>query len=61
VAVVGFDDIEAASYTAPPLTTVRSPMEDQAAATAELLLAVFAGAPGTPVIMPHRLVVRESA
>ncbi|MEO3808999.1 LacI family DNA-binding transcriptional regulator [Sphaerisporangium sp. B11E5] len=61
VAVVGFDDIEAALYTAPPLTTIRSPMEDQAAATAELLLSLFTGAPGTPVIMPHRLVVRESA
>ncbi|MFC4585239.1 LacI family DNA-binding transcriptional regulator [Sphaerisporangium corydalis] len=61
VAVVGFDDIEAALYTAPPLTTVHSPMEDQAAATARLLLGLFEGEPGHPVIMPHRLVIRESA
>jgi DNA-binding LacI/PurR family transcriptional regulator len=61
VAVVGFDDIEAALYTAPPLTTIRSPMGDQAAAAARLLLGLFEGAPGDPVIMPNELVIRESA
>jgi DNA-binding LacI/PurR family transcriptional regulator len=61
VAVVGFDDIEAALYTAPPLTTVRSPMGDQAAAAGRLLLGLFEGAPGDPVIMPNELVIRESA
>ncbi|MCW2882342.1 MAG: LacI family transcriptional regulator [Sphaerisporangium sp.] len=60
VAVVGFDDIEAALYTTPPLTTVRSPMGDQAAATARLLLGLFEDAPGHPVIMPNQLVIRES-
>jgi DNA-binding LacI/PurR family transcriptional regulator len=61
VAVVGFDDIEAALYTTPPLTTIRSPMGDQAAATARLLLGLFDDAPGEPVIMPNELVIRESA
>ncbi|MET8141176.1 LacI family DNA-binding transcriptional regulator [Sphaerisporangium sp. NPDC005288] len=60
VAVVGFDDIEAAMYTAPPLTTVRSPMGDQAAAAARLLLGLLDGEPGEPVIMQNELVVRES-
>ncbi|WP_084958675.1 LacI family DNA-binding transcriptional regulator [Thermoactinospora rubra] len=61
VAVVGFDDIEAASYTAPPLTTVRSPMADQAVATVRLLLGLFEGGPAESVIMPNELVIRESA
>ncbi|WP_248963366.1 LacI family DNA-binding transcriptional regulator [Sphaerisporangium perillae] len=61
VAVVGFDDIEAALYTAPTLTTVRSPMGDQAAAATTLLLSLFDGASGDPVILPNELVIRESA
>ncbi|WP_214408828.1 LacI family DNA-binding transcriptional regulator [Sphaerisporangium fuscum] len=60
VAVVGFDDIEAACYTAPPLTTIRSPMADQAVATVRLLLGLFEGGPKEPVIMPNELVIRES-
>ncbi|MQY10158.1 Ribose operon repressor [Streptomyces sp. RB5] len=60
VAVVGFDDTEAAAYTAPPLTTVRSPMADQALETVRLLLRLLEGGPGDPVVMPNELVVRES-
>ncbi|MFC6579556.1 LacI family DNA-binding transcriptional regulator [Planomonospora parontospora] len=61
VAVVGYDDIEAALYTDPPLTTVRSPMGEQAAASARLLLRLLEGGPADPVILPAELVVRESA
>jgi DNA-binding LacI/PurR family transcriptional regulator len=61
VAVVGYDDIEAALYTDPPLTTVRSPMGEQAAASARLLLGLLEGGPADPVILPAELVVRESA
>jgi DNA-binding LacI/PurR family transcriptional regulator len=61
VAVVGFDDIEAALYTAPPLTTVRSPMDAQALATVRLLLGLFEDGPKESVIMPNELVIRESA
>lgn len=39
VAVVGFDDIPMAGYAHPPLTTVRQPLDEMAAAMAELLLA----------------------
>ncbi|MEV0823358.1 LacI family DNA-binding transcriptional regulator [Nonomuraea rubra] len=61
VAVVGFDDIEAARYTAPALTTVHSPMTDWATATVDLLLGLFQGGSGEPVLLPAELVVRESA
>jgi DNA-binding LacI/PurR family transcriptional regulator len=39
VAIVGFDDSSAATAAAPPLTTVRHPLEDMAAEAARLLLA----------------------
>ncbi|MCF6474136.1 LacI family transcriptional regulator [Nonomuraea sp. MG754425] len=61
VAVVGFDDIEAALYTTPPLTTVHSPMADWAGATVDLLLGLFEGGTDEPVLLPAELVVRESA
>ncbi|MFI6392081.1 LacI family DNA-binding transcriptional regulator [Nonomuraea sp. NPDC050547] len=61
VAVVGFDDIEAAKYTEPPLTTVKHPVFDQAAAMVRLLLALFEHGPADPVILPTELIIRESA
>ncbi|MEU6413626.1 LacI family DNA-binding transcriptional regulator [Microbispora sp. NPDC046933] len=61
VAVVGFDDIEAARYTEPPLTTIRHPIIEQAAAMVRLLLGMFQGGPADPVILPTELVVRDSA
>ncbi len=38
VAVVGYDDIELASYTAPPLTTIRQPKAEIGRAAVQLLL-----------------------
>ncbi len=63
VAIVGFDDIEAARYTDPPLTTVRHPIVEQAAAMVKLLLSLLErGETVTdPVILSTELVVRESA
>jgi DNA-binding LacI/PurR family transcriptional regulator len=61
VAVVGFDDIEAARYTDPPLTTVRHPVPELVAAMVQLLLKQFAGEPTAPIILPTELVLRESA
>ncbi|MCJ0869814.1 substrate-binding domain-containing protein [Streptomyces sp. AP-93] len=61
VAVVGFDDIEAAAYTVPALTSVRSPMADQATATVRLLLGLIEGGSRERVVMPNDLVVRESS
>ncbi|MFC4005752.1 GH1 family beta-glucosidase [Nonomuraea purpurea] len=60
LAVVGFDDIDAASATTPALTTVRVPVADQALALARLLLSRLEGRHTTPVVLPTRLVIRES-
>jgi DNA-binding LacI/PurR family transcriptional regulator len=65
VAVIGFDDIEAAGYTEPPLTTVRQPVSRQAAEMVRLLLSLADGAEpqgsDRHVILPTELIVRESA
>jgi DNA-binding LacI/PurR family transcriptional regulator len=61
VAVVGYDDIEAALYTDPPLTTVRSPMGDQAVASARLLLGLLKNRPMSSVVLPTELIVRDSS
>jgi DNA-binding LacI/PurR family transcriptional regulator len=57
IAVVGFDDSEAAKFTDPPLTTVTQPIAEQAAAAVRLLLD-----PGGDhhLILPSELVVRAS-
>lgn len=57
VAVVGFDDSEAAKFTEPPLTTVTQPVTEQAAAAVQLLLN-----PGHErhLILPSELVIRDS-
>jgi len=38
VSIVGFDDIEDSSYTEPPLTTIRQPIDKMAEAAIDLLL-----------------------
>ncbi len=62
VSVVGYDDIEMARHTEPPLTTIHQPIIDQARAMTELLLAQIGGDPvGEPVVLPTELVERSSA
>jgi DNA-binding LacI/PurR family transcriptional regulator len=63
VAVVGFDDAPLAAHTAPPLTTVRQPLDEMAAATAELLVRRIGGgaSPRERVMCETELVRRESA
>ncbi|TDQ01536.1 LacI family DNA-binding transcriptional regulator [Labedaea rhizosphaerae] len=62
VAVVGFDDSSAAAATRPPLTTIRQPVEDMAAAMVRLLLDRLAGEEQPrSVIFEPVLVIRESA
>ncbi|WP_343953156.1 LacI family DNA-binding transcriptional regulator [Nonomuraea longicatena] len=61
VAVIGFDDIEAAEYTEPPLTTVRHPIFEQSSAMVRLLLGLYENGTADPVILPTELVVRQSA
>ncbi|CAG9229493.1 LacI family transcriptional regulator [Paraburkholderia tropica] len=63
VAVVGFDDIALAAQIDPPLTTIAQPMRALGETAARLLLTRLAdpraSVPG--VLLPHRLVVRQSA
>ncbi|GII27676.1 LacI family DNA-binding transcriptional regulator [Planotetraspora mira] len=62
VAVGGFDDSSVALSTHPPLTTIRQPLADVAEETVRLLLALIDGAEHVEsVILPTRLIVRESA
>src|SRR3954453_24252660 len=61
VAVVGFDDLEIASRTDPPLTTVHQPIRALGREMARMLTALLAGREPSPLILPTRLVIRESA
>jgi DNA-binding LacI/PurR family transcriptional regulator len=61
VAVVGYDDIEMAKYTEPPLTTIHQPAVAQARTMTEILLTQIGGDPvPDPVVLPTELVERES-
>lgn len=60
VSLVGFDDLPAAAYATPPLTTVRQPLYDIGLAAAQALLEML-GHPSRPVTVPPLdLVVRDS-
>ncbi|WP_433338990.1 LacI family DNA-binding transcriptional regulator [Spirillospora sp. CA-294931] len=64
VAVVGFDDIEAARFTDPPLTTIRHPIEEVARSIVRVLLAgdtADGDRLAEPLILPTELVVRDSS
>ncbi|MFM9583583.1 LacI family DNA-binding transcriptional regulator [Streptomyces caniscabiei] len=62
VAVVGFDDVELASYTYPALTTIRQPMREMGEAAARLLLDHVRRSPEAAPsrIIPTSLVIRGS-
>lgn len=64
VALIGFDDIEAAALVAPALTTVSNRAYDIGHEAGALLVSRMSGAPSDPqrhVVLPTQLVVRESA
>lgn len=60
--LVGFDDIELASYVTPPLTTIRQDKNAMAEAAVQLLLERIAepSLPARTRILPTRLVERQS-
>jgi DNA-binding LacI/PurR family transcriptional regulator len=58
VAVVGYDDVALAAHTAPPLTTIRQPIEQGAILMAEILFRRLAGEDAASVVLPPELVVR---
>jgi LacI family transcriptional regulator len=63
ISVVGFDNIFAAELVTPALTTVASPRRMQGMTAVRNLLAIIGGArprATEPVLLPIRLVVRES-
>ncbi len=62
LSVVGFDDLPAAGWVGPPLTTVRQPLSEMAVTAARLVIALARGeAPAqTRVELATELVVRES-
>jgi LacI family transcriptional regulator len=65
VALVGFDDIPAASAIEPALTTVRQPIERMGSMAVELLLSILEGpheeeSPAHRIVLPTELVIRSS-
>ncbi|MFI1286346.1 LacI family DNA-binding transcriptional regulator [Streptomyces sp. NPDC020858] len=71
VALVGFDDSVVARHMDPPLTSVRQPIEEMGRTMAQVLLDRISGHQGSvgepgeqgevSVVLPNRLVVRESS
>lgn len=64
VAVVGFDNIQGLDFISPSLTSVAAPMQALGATAVNNLLAMTRGAAPTsnrPMVLPSRLVVRESS
>lgn len=60
VSIAGFDDIDAASRTTPPLTTVSQPLRERGRLAGALLLAALDGKRPRRVRLPSELVVRDS-
>jgi LacI family transcriptional regulator len=61
VSVIGFDDIEAANYHFPPLTTVRQPLVEIGQIAAKALMQAIEGKPGPQEIaVKPQLMVRSS-
>ncbi len=61
VAVIGFDDIDLAAYTDPPLTTIRQPIVEIGRRMARQLLRSIDGQEIEPIVtLPTDLVVRQS-
>jgi LacI family transcriptional regulator len=64
VAVVGFDDVDAATIVSPQLTTVRNPAYEAGRTAGDLLLSRMTGRyadAGRSVVLPCPLVTRSSA
>ncbi|WP_405015058.1 LacI family DNA-binding transcriptional regulator [Kitasatospora sp. NBC_01539] len=61
VAVIGFNDLASARLTSPPLTTVYQPVRALGHEMARMLVGAIDGKDPSPLILPTRLTVRESA
>ncbi|MCL4488090.1 MAG: LacI family transcriptional regulator [Chloroflexi bacterium] len=60
LSVVGFDDIEYASFVEPPLTTIHQPKDEMGRLAMRMLIDLLNGDQVTNVMVPGELVVRES-
>ena len=60
VAVVGFDDLDIAEHSRPPLTTIRQDLKRGAATVVEFLFRRMAGEETPSATLPVALVERES-
>ena len=63
VSIVGYDNIEFASYTTPPLTTIEQPTVEVGYRAAHLLIDRIAdpARPWQKIVLPTRLIFRESS
>ena len=63
LALVGFDDIELASFLQPPLTTIRQPKQEMGRLAVELLLSRIhdRSQPPRRITLPVSLILRESS
>ena len=60
ISLVGFDDLPAAAYTTPPLTTVRQPLYEMGRIAAAAVLQLINGEAVAAALPPLELVVRET-
>lgn len=60
IRVVGFDDHPMAASATPPLTTISQPITEVGATSARLLHSIVDGRPAASVVLPTRLVIRET-
>lgn len=61
VSIMGFDDIELASYLAPALTTIRQPKREIGRTAAQLMLRLIGGEPIAPrTLLAPLLMLRET-
>lgn len=63
IAVSGFDDIPAAAYSNPPLTTIRQPIQEIGRLLVDLLIQVIADHTlvRSQILLPPELIIRESS
>lgn len=61
VAVIGFDDRPLGQHTSPPLTTVQQPIRSLGFEMARMLIALIKGDSVSSLVLPTKLVIRESA
>jgi LacI family transcriptional regulator len=60
IAITGWDDIQLARFVSPALTTVRQPMRELGAATAEVLFERISGGAPASVVLASDVVTRAS-